>query len=49
MPSPTSCAAGRLRKVEVRKVDGEPLASSPWSRDVTAAATAAGFADGYTV
>ena len=39
--------SGRLRKVEVRKVDGEPLASSPVVADVTAAAKAAGFTDGY--
>ena len=39
--------SGRLRKVEVRKVDGEPLASSPAVADVTAAAKAAGFTDGY--
>jgi ATP-dependent Lhr-like helicase len=38
---------GRLRRVEVRKVDGEPLPTSPVSADVTAAAKAAGFADGY--
>ena len=29
---PTSCAAGRLRRVEVRKVDGEPLPTSPVQR-----------------
>ena len=39
--------AGRLRRVEVRKVDGEPLATSPVRAEVTAAATAAGFTDGY--
>ena len=39
--------SGRLRKVEVRKVDGEALASSPAIADVTAAAKAAGFTDGY--
>ena len=39
--------AGRLRKVEVRKVDGEPLASSPVRDEVSAAATASGFVDGY--
>ena len=38
---------GRLRKVEVRKVDGEPLASSAVGADITSAATAAGFVDGY--
>ncbi len=39
--------AGRLRKVEVRKVDGEPLATSPHVAEITAAAKAAGFTDGY--
>ena len=39
--------AGRLRKVEVRKVDGEPLATSPLVAQITAAATSAGFTDGY--
>ena len=39
--------AGRLRKVELRKVDGEPLAESPSREEITAAATASGFADGY--
>ena len=39
--------AGRLRKVELRKVDGEPLAESRLRDEVTAAATASGFADSY--
>jgi ATP-dependent Lhr-like helicase len=39
--------AGRLRRVEVRKVDGERLPTSPVSAEVTAAAKAAGFVDGY--
>jgi ATP-dependent Lhr-like helicase len=39
--------AGRLRKVELRKVDGDPLASSPVGSEITVAAEAAGFADGY--
>ena len=39
--------AGRLRKVEVRKVDGDALASSPAAAEITAAAKAAGFTDGY--
>ena len=39
--------AGRLRKVELRKVDGDPLTTSPAGSEVTAAAKAAGFSDGY--
>ncbi len=39
--------AGRARKVEVRKVDGATLVESPVAADVTAAAKAAGFTDGY--
>ena len=39
--------AGRARKVEIRKVDGDALASSPLVAEVTATARAAGFADGY--
>jgi ATP-dependent Lhr-like helicase len=39
--------AGRLRRVELRKVDGEALTTSPTNADVTAAAKAAGFIDGY--
>ncbi|MGI9053481.1 MAG: Lhr family helicase [Ilumatobacteraceae bacterium] len=39
--------AGRLRKVEVRKVDGEPLVTSRVVAEVTAAAKAAGYTDGY--
>ena len=39
--------AGRLRKAELRKVDGDPLATSAAREAVTAAATAAGFTDGY--
>ncbi len=38
---------GRLRRVEVRKVDGEPLTSSPVNAEITAAASAAGFVEGY--
>ena len=38
---------GRVRRVEIRKVDGEPLATSPVDAEVTAAAEAAGFTDGY--
>jgi ATP-dependent Lhr-like helicase len=38
---------GRLRKVEIRKVDGDPLATSPAGETITAAAKAAGFTDGY--
>ena len=44
---PTWSARGRLRRVEVRKVDGEPLASAPLAAAITAAAKAAGFTDGY--
>ncbi len=39
--------SGRLRRVEVRKVDGDPLAGSVRRDEVTAAARAAGFTDGY--
>ena len=39
--------SGRLRRVEVRKVDGDPLAGSVHRDVVTAAARAAGFTDGY--
>jgi ATP-dependent Lhr-like helicase len=39
--------AGRLRRVEVRKIDGEPLVTSPANAVVTAAATAAGWTEGY--
>jgi ATP-dependent helicase Lhr and Lhr-like helicase len=39
--------AGRLRRVEVRKVDGQALATSPHNAGITAAAKAAGFTDGY--
>jgi ATP-dependent Lhr-like helicase len=38
---------GRLRKVEIRKVDGDALTTSPIGRDITIAAKAAGFVDGY--
>ncbi|CAN5753259.1 ATP-dependent helicase [soil metagenome] len=37
----------RMRKVEVRKVDGHSLLESPARADVTAAAKSAGFSDGY--
>ena len=39
--------SGRLRRVEVRKVDGEPLATSTVTAEVTAAAKAAGWIDGF--
>ncbi len=39
--------AGRVRRVEVRKVDGEPLPTSPVNAEITAAAKAAGYTDGY--
>ncbi len=39
--------AGRLRKVELRKVDGESLAASPHRAELTAAAQEAGFVDSY--
>ena len=39
--------AGRLRKVELRKVNGEPLASAAIGNEISVAAKAAGFADGY--
>ena len=38
---------GRVRRVEVRKVDGEPLPTSPVNAEVAAAAKAAGWIDGY--
>ncbi len=38
---------GRVRKVEIRKVDGEPLVTSPAVAQITAAAKSAGFTDGY--
>ena len=38
---------GRARRVEVRKVDGEPLASAPLNAPITAAAKAAGWVDGF--
>ena len=38
---------GRVRRVEVRKVDGEPLPTSPVNAEITAAAKAAGWIDGY--
>ncbi|MFV0307403.1 MAG: DEAD/DEAH box helicase [Desertimonas sp.] len=40
-------ASGRLRKVEVRKVDGVELAASDRRDEIVAAALAAGFVDGY--
>ena len=39
--------AGRLRKVELRKVDGDPLSTAPVASEITVAARAAGFVDGY--
>ena len=36
-----------MRRVEVRKVDGEPLPTSPVNAEITAAAKAAGYTDGY--
>ena len=39
--------AGRARRLEVRKVDGEPLVSSPVRAEVTAAALEAGWTEGY--
>jgi ATP-dependent Lhr-like helicase len=39
--------AGRLRKIEVRKVDGDDLATAPRSTEVIAAAKTAGFTDSY--
>jgi ATP-dependent helicase Lhr and Lhr-like helicase len=38
---------GRLRKVELRKVDGDALTSSPIGLEVATAARAAGFTDSY--
>ena len=38
---------GRLRRVELRKVDGEALATSPINAEINAAAKAAGYTDGY--
>ena len=38
---------GRVRRVEVRKVDGEPLATALLAPTITAAAKSAGFTDGY--
>ena len=40
-------ASGRLRKVELRKIDGDGLAESPRREIVTKAAVDAGFTDGY--
>jgi ATP-dependent Lhr-like helicase len=34
---------GRVRSLEVRKIDGEPAGASPWARPLRAI----GFADGY--
>jgi ATP-dependent Lhr-like helicase len=39
--------AGRLRKVELRKVDGDALSTSPIGLEIATAARAAGFTDGY--
>ncbi len=39
--------AGRLRKVELRKVDGDPLATSPVGTEIAVAAKAAGYVDSY--
>jgi len=39
--------SGKLRKVEIRKVDGDTLPASARVDHVTAAAKAAGFTDGY--
>jgi ATP-dependent Lhr-like helicase len=39
--------ASRVRRVEIRKVDGEPLATSVANAQVTAAAKAAGWVDGF--
>ncbi len=39
--------AGRLRKVELRKIDGDALTASPVGGEIAAAAKAAGFTDGY--
>ena len=38
---------GRVRRVEVRKVDGEPIATSSANSEITLAAKAAGWTDGY--
>ena len=40
-------ASGRMRKVEIRKVDGDTLAASDRRDAITAAALAAGFTDSY--
>ena len=46
--SPTSCATAALRRVEVRKVDGEPLAIvAGQRRGHRGRQVAAGFTDGY--
>jgi ATP-dependent Lhr-like helicase len=39
--------AGRLRKVELRKVDGDAVSTSPIGHEIATAARAAGFSDGY--
>jgi ATP-dependent Lhr-like helicase len=39
--------AGRLRKVELRKIDGDAVTASPVAGEIAAAAKAAGFTDGY--
>ena len=38
---------GRVRRIELRKVDGEPLATAPLAATITAAAKRAGYTDGY--
>ncbi len=39
--------AGRMRKVELRKIDGDALSSSPIGLEIASAARAAGFTDSY--
>jgi ATP-dependent Lhr-like helicase len=39
--------AGRVRKVEIRKVDGDALTTAPTGREIATAAKAAGFVDSY--
>ncbi len=38
---------GRVRRIEVRKVDGEPLATASLAPTITEAAKSAGYTDGY--
>jgi ATP-dependent Lhr-like helicase len=39
--------AGRLRKVELRKIDGDALTTAPAGAAITNVAKSAGYIDGY--